>query len=87
MAKPPDPAVPRLTDMSEGEAAALVRRLLDELSGRGTHQAFAELLGLVAYAGESVGNAARTLAASSSWSEVGQVSGTSKQAAWERWRL
>src|SRR6185312_3286524 len=33
MAKPPDPAVPRLTDMSEGEAAALVRRLLDELSG------------------------------------------------------
>src|SRR5262245_7535003 len=44
MAKPPDPAFPDLTDMSEGEAAALVRRLLDELSARGTHQAFAELL-------------------------------------------
>jgi predicted trehalose synthase len=70
----------------ESETAAQIRRLIDELSNRGTHEAFAELLGLVAYAGERVGDAARTLAASNSWSEVAQVSGTSKQAAWERWR-
>jgi hypothetical protein len=40
----------------------------------------------MAYVGERVGDAARMLAASDSWSQVAQVSGTSKQAAWERWR-
>ena len=66
--------------------AMLIYRLTDELSARGTRQAFAELLQMVAYVGERVGDAARILAASNSWSEVAQVSGTSKQAAWERWR-
>jgi hypothetical protein len=80
-----DPEFP-LADLTDDQVAALARRLTDELSGRGTHEAFAELLRLVAYVGEQVGTAARTLASSSSWSEVASVSGTSKQAAWERWR-
>jgi len=66
--------------------AALIYRIADELSTRGTRESFAELLRVVAYVGERVGDAARMLAASDSWSQVAQVSGTSKQAAWERWR-
>ena len=75
-----------LGGLSEGEMAALINRIADELSTRGTRDAFAELLHVVAYIGERVGDAARILAESDSWSQVAQVSGTSKQAAWERWR-
>lgn len=73
--------------LTEGELAALVRRITDELSGRGTHEAFAEMLGIVAYAGQRVGDAARRVAESDSWSQVAEISGTSRQAAWERWRM
>ena len=66
--------------------AALIYRVTDELSSRGTDEAFAEMLKVVAHAGQRVGDAARQLAAANSWSQVAQVSGTSKQAAWERWR-
>jgi hypothetical protein len=75
-----------LGGLSEREMAALIYRIADELSTRGTRDAFAELLHVLAYIGERVGDAARILAASDSWSQVAQVSGTSKQAAWERWR-
>lgn len=71
---------------SEGELAAQICRLADELSTRGTREAFGELLRVVAYVGERVGDAARQLATNNSWSQVAEVSGTSKQAAWERWR-
>lgn len=76
-----------VSGLTEGELAALIYRATDELSTRGTHEAFAEMLKVVAYAGERVGDAARQLAASNSWAQVAEVSGTSKQAAWERWRL
>jgi hypothetical protein len=66
--------------------AALIYRITDELSARGTREGFAELLRVVAYVGERVGDTARLLAASNSWSQVAEISGTSKQAAWERWR-
>jgi hypothetical protein len=66
--------------------AALIYRIADELSTRGTREAFVELLPVVAYVGERVGDAARMLAASDSWSQVAQMSGTSKQAACARWR-
>jgi hypothetical protein len=75
-----------LGGLSEREMAALIYGIADELSTRGTRDAFAELLHVLAYIGERVGDAARILAASDSWSQVAQVSGTSKQAAWERWR-
>ena len=50
-------------------------------------EGFAELLRVVAYVGERVGDTARLLAASNSWSQVAEISGTSKQAAGERWRM
>lgn len=76
-----------LDRLTEAELAALIRRATDELSTRGTHEAFAEILGVVAFVGERVGDAARSLATSNSWSQVAAISGTSRQAAWERWRL
>lgn len=77
---------PDFSGLSEREMAALIYRVTNELSTRGTREAFAELLHVVAHVGERVGVAARTFAASNSWSQVAEVSGTSKQAAWERWR-
>ncbi|HMZ15858.1 MAG TPA: hypothetical protein PLI79_08970 [Mycobacterium sp.] len=76
-----------LDRLSESEMAALIFRITDELSARGTREGFAELLRVVAYVGERVGDTARLLAASNSWSQVAEISGTSKQAAWERWRM
>lgn len=88
MATGPDvPAEQTLDRLSEGELAALIRRASDELSARGTREGFAELLGLVGYLGERVGETARLLAMSNSWSQVAEISGTSRQAAWERWRM
>ncbi len=75
-----------LADLSERQLAELIRRATSELSARGTREAFAEMLGVVGYVGERVGDAARLMAATYSWSQVAEVSGTSKQAAWERWR-
>jgi hypothetical protein len=48
-----------LGGLSEGEMAALISRIADELSTRGTREAFAELLHVMAYVGERVGDAAR----------------------------
>jgi len=76
-----------LDGLTEGELAALICRATDELSGRGTREGFAELLRIVGYAGQRVGDAARLVAESDSWSQVAEISGTSRQAAWERWRM
>jgi hypothetical protein len=75
-----------LDGLTEAELAALICRTVDELSSRGTREGFAELLRIVAYTGQQVGNAARLVAESNSWSQVAEISGTSRQAAWERWR-
>jgi len=75
-----------LDGLTEGELGALICRVTDELSGRGTREGFAEMLRVVAYAGQRVGEAARLVAESNSWSQVAEISGTSRQAAWERWR-
>jgi hypothetical protein len=83
MTAPPD--VP-LSGLSESELATLIYRVTEELSARGTEESFAEMLKVVAHVGQRVGDAARRLAAANSWSQVAHVSGTSKQAAWERWR-
>jgi hypothetical protein len=84
----PDPATELPLDgLTEGELAALICRITDELSDRGTREGFAELLRIVAYAGQRVGDAARLVAESNSWSHVGEISGTSRQAAWDRWRM
>ena len=81
------PAELPLDGLTEAELGALIGRTVDELSGRGTREGFAELLRIVAYTGQQVGNAARLVAESNSWSQVAEISGTSRQAAWERWRM
>lgn len=73
--------------LNEHELGELICRITDELSGRGTHEGFAELLRVVSYVGQGVGEAARLVAESNSWSQVAEISGTSRQAAWERWRM
>ena len=93
MARMPDgsdlpPALDQsLTDLDEAALADLIRRVADELCNRATRESFAQLLQIVGYVGERVGDSARLLAAANSWSQVAEISGTSRQAAWERWRL
>lgn len=71
---------------SVGELAEQARGALKELATRPELAAFQELLGLSQVIGECVGTSARSLAEHSSWSQVAEVSGTTKQAAWSRWR-
>lgn len=77
---------PPPASLDDGELAQSICDAIDELSNRGTRESFSALLRIVAHAGERVGDSARTLAASNSWSQVAEISGTSRQAAWERWR-
>jgi len=44
------------------------------------------LLRLSALVGESLGANARALATNGSWARVAEVAGTTRQAAWSRWR-
>jgi hypothetical protein len=70
---------------SIAELAEQARAAIRALAVRPELEAFHELLGLSQLVGESVGESARSLAAHSSWSQVAEVSGTTKQAAWSRW--
>jgi hypothetical protein len=72
--------------LSDDELDALIRQAVAELTARGTTRSFGVLIELSAHLGTSIGEAARRLAERGSWSQVAQVSGTSKQAAWSRWR-
>lgn len=75
-----------LEQLSAAELGDLARRALTALADRGNHEAFAELLTMNAHVGQCLGEAARALAANGSWSQVADLSGTTKQAAWSRWR-
>jgi hypothetical protein len=74
----PDPTVEELGARAADAVRALARRTEPE--------AFQALLTLSQLVGECLGQSARSLAAASSWSEVAGYSGTTKQAAWSRWR-
>jgi hypothetical protein len=71
------PTIAQLTKQAREATQALARRPDVE--------AFHALLGLSQLVGESLGVSARLLAANSSWSQVAEVSGTTRQAAWARW--
>ncbi|MDN5762159.1 MAG: hypothetical protein L0H41_07585 [Microlunatus sp.] len=73
-------------DRTDAELDAVIRAAIAELADRGTTSAFATLIELSALLGTSLGDAARRVAETGSWSQVAQVSGTTKQAAWSRWR-
>jgi hypothetical protein len=75
-----------LATMAPGELAGLAEAAVRSLAQKDDPAAFAQLLGLTRVVGECVGTAARALAGERSWSGVAQIAGTSKQAAWERWR-
>jgi len=80
---------PTGTDLSAArvsELADLVRRAIQELARRTDHAVFAELLSLQEAIGMALGESARTLAEHGSWAQVADVAGTSRQAAWQRWR-
>jgi len=68
------------------ELAALAEAAIEALASGGDPAAFGHLLRLTRVAGEAVGVAARTMADHTSWTGVAQIAGTSRQAAWERWR-
>ncbi len=84
----PDPMRSRdeLAAASPDELAELAELAIQALAHRDDPAAFTHLLRLTSVVGECVGTAARTLAGERSWSGVAQIAGTSKQAAWERWR-
>jgi hypothetical protein len=71
---------------SVAELAEQAREALRTLATRPELEAFQELLGLSQFVGECVGESARSLASHASWSHVAEATGTTKQAAWERWR-
>jgi hypothetical protein len=75
--QPKPPTIAQLTKQAHEATQALARRP--------DVDAFHALLGLSQLVGESLGESARLLAANSSWSQVAEVSGTTKQAAWARW--
>jgi len=66
--------------------AADARQLIEALGQSVDPDAFQELLGVSAAVGVALGESARTLAEAQSWTQVATYAGTSKQAAWSRWR-
>jgi hypothetical protein len=60
--------------------------LVDSLAARADPAAFQELISLSDHLGRALGVSARLLAEGGSWSQVAAYAGTSKQAAWSRWR-
>ena len=68
------------------ELAELAAAALRALAERADPEAFAQLLQLTQVVGECMATAARNLADERSWSGVGDIAGTTRQAAWARWR-
>ena len=75
----------RISRLSSQELSALVATTLRELAARPDTDSFELLLAASQEVAHCVGQSARLLAEHGSWSQVAQISGTSKQAAWSRW--
>jgi hypothetical protein len=75
-----------LANASPSELADLADTIMRLLAQSDDPVAFGYLLELTRLGGECLGIAARTLAHESSWSQVANIAGTTRQAAWERWR-
>ena len=76
-----------LDPLSSKDLGELARDAMSILARRGDPEAFSQLLTMNAHAGECLGEAARHLASTASWSEVADLTGVSKQAVWSRWRV
>lgn len=68
------------------ELAGRARRAIRELAESGDPASFQQLLLLSEEVGVGLGLAARAIAETGSWSQVATYAGTTKQAAWARWR-
>jgi hypothetical protein len=75
-----------LSSLDDRALADLARAAAAELARRGNAEGFGLLIDLSASIGTAVGESARRVAEQGSWSQVAAVSGTTKQAAWSRWR-
>ena len=75
-----------LASASPSELADLAETIMRLLAQSDDPVAFGYLLELTRLGGECLGLAARTLAHESSWSQVANIAGTTRQTAWERWR-
>lgn len=80
------PSYDDLARATPEELADLAAAAIDALARSGDPASFGHLLRLTRVTGEAVGTAARILADHSSWTGVAEIAGTSRQAAWERWR-
>jgi hypothetical protein len=74
-----------LEALTDEALADLIRAATTELTQRGTTEAFRTLIELSGQLGMAIGESARIVAERGSWSQVADVSGTTKQAAWSRW--
>lgn len=83
MAREPE----ELDSASVAELAELAGAAMRALATRPEPEAFQSLLSLSEAVGTCIGESARSLAEHGSWSQVAEATGTSKQAAWSRWRL
>ncbi len=68
------------------DLAELAEMTLRALAASRDPAAFGHLLRLTEVVGDCIAEAARTLANESSWSGVADIAGTTRQAAWARWR-
>jgi hypothetical protein len=75
-----------LSSLDDHALAYLARSAADELARRGNPEGFGMLIDLSAHLGVALGESARRIAEQGSWSDVAALSGTTKQAAWSRWR-
>lgn len=74
-----------LAGLTTPQVADVARQAMSELAARGDHESFAALLSINGHAGVCVAQSARSLADAGSWSQVADLSGTTKQAAWSKW--
>ncbi len=75
-----------MPDPRPEDLGSRARDLIAQLSTSPDPAAFQELLRLTESVGLALGQSARTLAEAQSWTQVATYAGTSKQAAWSRWR-
>lgn len=73
-------------DRADADLAAAARAAIDALAERGSTTAFQLLIELSAHCGTAIGQCARHVAEQGSWSQVASLTGTTRQAAWSRWR-
>lgn len=74
-----------LDGKSTAEVEAIARAALSALAQRDDVDAFGALLAMNAHLAECTAISAQQLSSSMSWTQIGNLAGTSRQNAWSRW--